>query len=315
MLKILVSSDHHANWDCLDYWFKVAKEEGVSFIIPGDVVGDYNFNELTLKKGIQIGTNLSEDQKNTARKLYEEIIEFHAKELAKRIDNYKVMTYFLLGNHEPYYFGDLVNKHLTNKELFVDMNKSEGLLEDSGFKFVGISNTFQLMPFLFEIYSESEINKLFFHQRSGLKTISGLSAEKVGDAFIGEEDFEWNRTLKGVDQEIDIFFTHGQIGRGAWRADKKADELPTLLCAAKCSLKAKLTVDGHLHTSYIMKNDLGKPNFRAVGNKAILFEKDKSDDSLSFEELESELEYKSRGGISLSDLYDYSSPVDKLIYS
>lgn len=97
MSKILISSVHHANWDCLKYWFKYAKDNNFPFIITGDVVGDYNFNDLAIKLNLSIVDNLIKDENNEKlRSLFNKIIEFHAKKLANYIDFYEVKTFFYM---------------------------------------------------------------------------------------------------------------------------------------------------------------------------------------------------------------------------
>ncbi len=314
--KLLVSSDHHANWDSLEHWFEFAKKENIPFVIPGDVVGDYNFEELVKEKGLKMPLWYSNNQTTKKlKKLFKDIVEYHAKKLASFIDKYGVKTYFLLGNHEPIYFCDRVIKHLKNKELFVDLLKEKGLTEVNGLKIAGISNTSQLMPFLSLIFDQKELKENFHHQLAERPVIHNFNKESLSKHELPLDDFDWLRIMGDQKQELDIFFTHGQIGVGAWKKDKYASEVPTLLSAAKLSDLAKITVDGHLHTTYMMRNVLGKPNIRAVGNKAFLIEKDNGGE-LSVEELESDKEYDAKGaGLSLKDLDEIKSPIDKLLGS
>ncbi|MFT4261240.1 MAG: metallophosphoesterase [Candidatus Woesearchaeota archaeon] len=314
MNKLLISSDHHANWDALEYWFSYASKNKLPFIIPGDVVGDYNFEELAYQKGVKFPEILLEDEDNgVLRKLFNDIVKFHAKKLAGFIDKYKVKTYFLHGNHEPIYFGKEVISYLKQKELFVDMNEHKGFIQIGDFKVAGISNTNQLMPYLYSVFKEDELDLMFKHQRTARPVILGVSKESLTIHPDPVEDFDWLRIMSDNNDELDIFITHGQIGRGAWRKEKFASELPTLVSAAKLSLLSKITVDGHLHTTHTMKNVLGKPTIRAVGNKAFVVEK--VDGELFVEELDSGKEYDARGKISLEDLDELKSPIDKLLES
>ncbi len=314
MSKVLVSSDHHANWEALKYWFSYASKNILPFIIAGDVVGDYNFEELASQKNLSLPDKYTDNENTKSlRKLYEDILKFHAKKFSEYIEEFQVKTYFLHGNHEPITFGDMVKTNLENKELFVDMNKTKGFIEISKFNVAGISNTCQLMPFLEVLYSTEELDRLFPHQRTPSPIITNLTKDKVSAIPNPEDDYEWIRiTTNQSIEELDIFVTHGQIGIGAWRKEKKANELPTLLSAAKLSLNAKLTVDGHLHTTHTMKNDLGKPTIRAVGNNAFLVEK-LTDGKLTIEQLESSHPYDARGGIKLKDLQLIKSPIDKFL--
>ncbi|MFT4311291.1 MAG: metallophosphoesterase [Candidatus Woesearchaeota archaeon] len=314
MTKILTSSDHHGNWESLEHWFKYASKHNLPFIIPGDVVGDYNFEELAIKKGLKL-PNIQIENENTKKlkKLFNQILEYHAKKLANLIEKYKVKTYFLLGNHEPIYFPELVNKNLKQKELFIDLLKEKGLTKINGFKICAISNTYQLMYFLSYIYTEKELEEMFPHQLMQRPTIINFNKEKLKEYKEPYEDPDWIRINQDEIDDLDIFITHGQIGRGAWRKEKYATELPTLLSAAKLSAKAKITIDAHLHTTHTMRNCLEKPTIRAVGNKAFLIEKDK-ENQLSIEELECDAPYKAKeAGPTLKDLEEIKSPVDKFL--
>lgn len=42
----ITSSDHHAHFDCLEEIFKTAKEKEIPFVCGGDIIGDYNFENI-----------------------------------------------------------------------------------------------------------------------------------------------------------------------------------------------------------------------------------------------------------------------------
>ena len=44
--QILTSSDHHANWTALEELFKIANQKQIPFVINGDIIGDYNFEQI-----------------------------------------------------------------------------------------------------------------------------------------------------------------------------------------------------------------------------------------------------------------------------
>ena len=135
MSKLLISSDHHANWDALEYWFKYASKNSLPFVIAGDIVGDYNFEELANKKGLKLPAfYLDNIVTRELKKLFSDIVKFHAKKLAYFIDKYEVHTFFLHGNHEPIYFADEVKKYLKNKTLFFDLNNIKGLVNVTDLK-------------------------------------------------------------------------------------------------------------------------------------------------------------------------------------
>jgi hypothetical protein len=295
----ITSSDHHSNWEVLEHWFKIAKEKEVPFVINGDVVGDYNFEGVALAMGLTVPEKYSPSYKQgkSLKDLYKAMIALHAKKLADLIDKYDVLTVYLLGNHEPVFFCDLVTYYLKKKELFIDLGLHKGVLNLNGIKIAGIPNTGHLQSYCYGILSDAELSKIFSHLRSERKLISNFDKEKIENLRDPVDDIDWARIMTYYDG-LDVFFTHGQIGRGSWRADKHADETPTLLAAAKLSLLAKVTVDAHLHSSHKMKNAVGKPTVRAVGNRALLIEKE--NDQIFFEDLESDIEFQAKKQLMFS---------------
>lgn len=291
---ILTSSDHHANWEALEHWFKVACEKKIPFVINGDVVGDYDFEGVALSLGLTVPEKYSNTYKyeKELKELYRAMIALHAKKLAELIDKYEVQTIFLLGNHEPIFFCDLTKHYLKNKELLIDLNQTKGVLNVNGIKIAGIPNTGHLQNYCHAILSEDEINKIFSHLRTKKPLITNFDKEKIEAQKDPTQDPDWTRIVTDNFDELDVFFTHGQIGQGAWRKEKQANEMPTLIAAAKLSLRAKLTIDGHLHTSHKMKNAVGKPTLRAVGNEALLLEKE--DGQIFYEDLKCEEKYDGR---------------------
>ncbi len=235
--------------------------------------------------------------------LFQIILELHAKQLAELIDKYQVTTYFLNGNHEPAQFPQLVKSLVKNKKLFIDLGAEQGVSNINGITIAGVSNVNALMPHLHEIYLPQELNSLFIHQRARRAIVPGepkiefLNTEQTIKDL--EQDFDWQR-LKGNEiKDLDVFISHGQVGQGAWRDDKKANLMPTLLVAAKLSSLSKLTIDCHLHTTYEMKNSLGVKTIRAVGNKAYIVSKNQDLGDLETELVEFNKEYNSRGEIML----------------
>lgn len=383
--QILCSSDHHANWEALDKLYLIAKEKQIPFVINGDIIGDYNFEELKtnldlkypyeienqiLQKNlsneifekyityIQIKQNggdpsfllkqipehlqqnainqlkeiitqietkefqnkikqilklnkfepIESEHKIKIKSLYNIIIKFHAKKLAELIEKHQVKTYFLLGNHEPENFVNLTKQNLKpeNQHLLQNLGEINKIENANGINIAGVSNVRALMPFLHNIYNESELNKLFPHQLGQNRPIlfKNVTSEHLQSSKEHTKDFDWIRIMENdndKNQELDIFFTHGQIGIGAWRDEKQCNEMPTLHVAAMLSELAKLTVDGHLHTTHQMKNPLNKETIRAVGNKAFILTKTK-DNEIQKELLEVDAPYDTRGKINLEHL-------------
>lgn len=381
--QILVSSDHHANWQALEKLFEYAKENNFPFIINGDVIGDYNFEELAknlnlkfpyeitnekLKEKLtseeiesyatyqqiaqvgslqpflnQVPSHLIEDTKQKLtniikfieskefqekikkaeleiegltkniigehkiklKALYNVVIKEHAKIFANIIEKYQVQTFFLNGNHEPQDFVDIVKSYLENKELLIDLGEIKGILEINKIKIAGISNVSTLMPFLNDIYSEKELDKMFSHQRGQNRPIlyKNITKEKILSSEQYKQDIDWIRIAENKTEiNLDVFFTHGQIGKGAWRDDRQADEMPTLYVAAMLSYLAQITIDGHLHTTYEMQTPFGKPLIRAIGNFA--YKLTKNNDKIEFEKIQVDASYTHGNGMSfnISDL-------------
>ena len=247
------------------------------------------------------------------RSLYNVIVKFHVKKFSELIKRFGVKVYFLLGNHEPNDFISKVKFELgEDSGLICDLGSVNGVVDCNGVRIAGVSNVCALMPFLHNLYSEDELDFMFSHQRGSKRPIlfRNVSSESVRSSEF-ESDFDWIRIAdgKGVDElNLDVFFTHGQVGCGAWREDKFANEMPTLHVAAMLSEISKLTVDGHLHTTHEMKNPLDKDTIRAVGNRGFLISKG-FDGSISSELVEVECEYNARGKIDFEEFEDLKMEV------
>lgn len=317
--QILTSSDHHANWDALEKLFQVAMDKKIPFIINGDIIGDYNFEEIKDELNLRYPYEIHKNQKidlatelNISlnlvklKSLYQIIIKLHAKKLAKLIDKYHVQTYFLLGNHEPINFIDITKSYLENKNLLKDLGKIKKIEEINGIRIAGISNVCAIMPFIYDIYEDKEINKMFSHQVGQERPMlhGNVTKKYMENSLAHIMDPDWIRIMtheNGANPNLDIFFTHGQIGIGAWRESKICDEVPTLHSAAAMSSLAKITIDGHLHTTHEMTNSLNKKTLRAVGNNGFLLTRN-SNDAIEKELVTVNADYDSRGKINLNEI-------------
>jgi hypothetical protein len=382
--SFITSSDHHAHFDCLEEIYKYAKEKEIHFVCGGDIIGDYNFENIVhilgyrmpseipslfLQKELAVDDlgiyseykriskfgvssdevisklsqhqEISEDMKNQISTIFKQveemqldkkvkeiieknsssiqtitsemriklqllfqiIIDVHAQKLAELIDKYKVKTYFLNGNHEPSQFVNLAKSKLTQTDLLIDLGAETGVSNINGIGVAGVSNVNAIMGHVYEFYLPQELDSLFIHQRARRAVIPvEPNLEKLQDESVLKNlgnDFDWNRLRGDLIKELDVFISHGQVGQGAWRDDKKANLMPTLLVAAKLSSMSKITIDCHLHTSYSMKNSLGVKTIRAVGNKAYVLTKDEVSGELREELVEFDTPYNSRGEIML----------------
>lgn len=310
--QLLISSDHHANWDALEKLFQLAKEKKIPFIINGDIVGDYNFEQLAINlnyklpyyvnpAGQLVKIKISQQDQKQLRALYVCILEAHAKKLAQFIEQYQTKVYYLNGNHEPNNFVEIVKLHLKSKEQITDLGTEQGITNINGIKIAGISNVNALMPFLGQIYDDEKLDRMFSHQRSN----RAILHENVTPGGIAQSELEiqkdtdWIRISNQSNiNDLDIFITHGQIGRGAWRADRQANEMPTLAVAAKLSSIAKITIDGHLHTTFGMRGPFDKPILRAVGNQGLLISKENN--NMNYEKIKVDAEYDGRHGMEFN---------------
>lgn len=381
--SFITSSDHHAHFDCLEEIYKYAKEKDLPFVCGGDIIGDYNFENIVHLLGYRMPSSIpslflqkemhvddlgiyseyqrlaqfgisseevisklsqhqeiNEDMKNQISTLFKKvqeknldskvqeiieknatsiqtitsemriklqflfqiIVEVHAQKLAELIDKYQVKTYFLNGNHEPSQFPTLVSSLVQSKELFIDLGAEVGVSNINGLSVAGVSNVNAIMGHVHEFYLPQELDSLFIHQRARRAIIpveptrEGLENEQTIKDLEG--DFDWQRLQGDEIKDLDVFISHGQIGQGAWRDDKKANLMPTLLVAAKLSSLSKITIDCHLHTTHVMKNSLGIKTLRAVGNKAYVIKREETGE-LGGELVEFDTPYNSRGEVML----------------
>ena len=54
----ITSSDHHAHFDCLEEIFKVAKGKEIPFVCGGDIIGDYNFENIVHLLGYRMPSEI-----------------------------------------------------------------------------------------------------------------------------------------------------------------------------------------------------------------------------------------------------------------
>ena len=54
----ITSSDHHAHFDCLEEIFKTAKEKEIPFVCGGDIIGDYNFENIVHLLGYRMPSEI-----------------------------------------------------------------------------------------------------------------------------------------------------------------------------------------------------------------------------------------------------------------
>ncbi len=83
--------------------------------------------------------------------------------------------------------------------------------------------------------------------------------------------------------------------------------MPTLFSAAALASCAKLCVEGHLHTSFEMKNAVQKKVIRAIGNKGYIISK--INEKIYWELVTVNAPYDGRGSLIFDDIQGVKSRV------
>ncbi|MCA9460129.1 MAG: hypothetical protein KC550_06285, partial [Nanoarchaeota archaeon] len=255
----------------------------------------YSQTELFQKRVQNIAENMmlekGEEMQNNAlkmRALYEVFMDEEAKRFANELNNYsEVKVLFNKGNHENVYFVEQVRQYLDNQEQIIDLNEHKGyvtLKSKSGLEttLAAMTNSAQMMPYLSEIFSEEELYQLYSHM---LPDENKMKSMMFGDQSIEElkqlesiykEDWDYKRIKEqNADKDLDIFLTHGQVGKPMTN-NNRAYDVPYYASAAALSLESKLTVEGHIHSNYEGQNSFGVDMVRAAGSDAAIIEKDEN---------------------------------------
>jgi len=220
--------------------------------------------------------------------LYHVFMDEEAKRFAEELNKYgDVSVLFNKGNHENAFFVEQVRQYLDNKDQLVDLTSRKGYttIQDSKGNettVAGMTNCSQYMPYLSEIFAPEEMEVLYSHMNvDEVKRNSILVGEASNDDVKNlksmiELDQDHQRIKEGnLEKKLDIFATHGQVGKPMTKSGNAYD-VPYFGAAAALSLEADLTVEGHIHNTYEGKNSFGKNMIRAAGNEAAIIKKDEN---------------------------------------
>lgn len=229
------------------------------------------------------------------RALYEIVVDEQAKEFAQELNKYSnVQVLYNLGNHENVFFVEQVRQYLENKDQIVDVTNTQGHIELSQsngehLTLGGMTNCLHSMPYLQEIYGPEELSYLLQHMYPSSQVQQELLAQGKYSGNLSsleekiKQDEEFQRiTARGV-EDLDIFLSHGQIGKVEMES-REGFDVPYSLTAAYLSSKSQLTLEGHIHDNYSGINSFGTPMKRAAGNQAVVVSK-QSDGSLETQDI------------------------------
>lgn len=252
----------------------------------------YSQSELFEKRINKVGDKLIEEEAEQLiqdqlqlRALYEVMNNKQAKSHAELLNKYDTVEVVAnKGNHESILYYELVKQYMNNPDNLTVLDEQEGYLDVNGLKVAGMSNSIHLMPYLSEIFDYNEIKHLYPHLiddnlyelLSDNKEIKKSDLRDLEKKLL-KEDKEYSRIAKNVEEgeNLDLFLSHGQIREAYLDKSRKANFVAYRLSSAILSDRAKLLVEGHIHSNYEGKNFLGN-NVIRPGNKMYVVGKDDS---------------------------------------
>lgn len=219
--------------------------------------------------------------------LYHVFMDEEAKRLANVISDSGVDTIFNLGNHEHAFFVEQVRNYLEDPSKITDATHHRGYItveqaNNQHLTLVGMTNCSQVMPYLQEVvFSQEEYGLLTQHMAIDEVTHQTLLQGKISQEKLSslehliKLDSHYKRMFQDEENELDVFLTHGQVGEVLIEKGTGYD-VPYSGVAAYASNKAKLTVEGHIHSTYDGKNSFGNDMIRPAGEDAAIISKDNS---------------------------------------
>ena len=223
---------------------------------------------------------------NTVRlnALYHVFMDKEAKKLAETINDYGITTHFNLGNHENAYFVSNVRKYLDDPSKIIDVTNHEGYItinQDNGqqLTLAGMTNCVMPMNYLPEVVGSPEEYQILTSHMS----VDSIKEQSLMQGFRSKEELESLESIieKDTDKQrigdgngLDVFITHGQIGKVYLDENREGFDVPYMGVAAYFSNKASLTIEGHIHSKYDGKNSFGNDMIRASGEDAAIIYKD-----------------------------------------
>ena len=256
---------------------------------------NYSNTEIFQKRIQKVISDFEKEKKEEVKKsqlklraLYDIIMDEEARKFAHELNKFKNRKVgFLNGNHENAYFVELVKQYLENKEQIIDLTKHRGYItikdsNDNKTTIAGMTNCSQYMPYLSEIFSQDELSILYSHMNIDqvkeksllIGEISKEELEKYRELI--QQDPDYRRIKEGnLEKKLDIFVSHGQIGKPMSHSNYQLYDVPYFASAAILSNEADLTIEGHIHNQYEGPNSFGKKLIRAAGENAVIIRKDK----------------------------------------
>lgn len=243
----------------------------------------YSQNEMFQKRIEKVGNDfhikyadIIRDSQLQNVALYELFFEENAKQVAEICNEFSDVTIGIgKGNHEPVYFSYDITKHLNNKNQLIDLNMQRGkvIVKDNQgqeISFGAVANTVSSTRCLSSIFP-GDYSSLLYHHMSPTVENSFVEGELTKDKIenANYQDEYYKRIHDSNVDNLDILFSHGQIGKAMYSETQEAYQMPYLASAGKLSLEAKLTVEGHIHSSYF-----GDDKIRPVGNQGARIYKD-----------------------------------------
>ena len=217
--------------------------------------------------------------------LYHVFMDEEAKQLANLINYSGTYTIFNLGNHENALFVNQVRQYLDDPSKIIDATHHQGYItinQSNGqqMTLAGMTNCVQSMPYLQDVLaSEQEYNFLTSHMGvDEIKSQTILQGDETQEKLnslenLIKQDLDYKRIIRGEEKPLDIFLSHGQIGKVLTNNNKGFD-VPYFGVAAYMSNLANLTIEGHIHSKYDGVNSFGNNMIRAAGEDAAIISKD-----------------------------------------
>lgn len=216
--------------------------------------------------------------------LYYVFMDKEAKKLAETINEYDITTHFNLGNHENAYFVSNVRKYLDDPSKIIDLTNHEGYVtinQENGqnLTLAGMTNCVMPMKYLPEVVgSPDEYQFLTSHME-----IDSIKEQSLMQGFRSKEELDSLESIIDKDKDkqrigegngLDVFISHGQIGKVYLDENREGFDVPYMGVAAYFSSKAQLTIEGHIHSKFDGKNSFGDDMVRAAGEESVIVYKD-----------------------------------------
>lgn len=190
---------------------------------------------------------------------------------------------FNLGNHEPAYFTQLLQKYVSDAVEVYDLTHTKGYVtvkqhNGNELTLAALTNSVHIPRYLSDGFMPDAISDLYSHMNYEGYPRELLLQGEVPESTIEElkshliNDNDYMRIKdKSEHKSLDVLLSHAQIGKPV--GGEHLQDVPYLTSAAALSLEAQLTVEGHIHGKYDGKNSFGRAMIRPAGEEAALIRK------------------------------------------